>query len=133
MLSIGFSNPWGFPIDALWTVGAELNGTNYGLGGFLSTTIPSGNSIQKMSFYVPQLSGNYTLNRAYDHESFQIFGNWFSEPRIFAKEFDETLQVHGSRLVNETAIQMPTIVRYLFSSHSNLSNTSGESCSWFQV
>ncbi len=129
ILSIGFNNPSFFPMQVEWTFGAELNGTNYGLGGFLlNQTIPQGHSILRMSIFVPQLPGNYTLNRIYDHERFSVLGNAFSEPRIFSRELDESVHVHGSRLVNDAANQIPTMLVYLFSTHSNSNASAGEPC-----
>lgn len=134
ILSIGFANPSFFPIHIEWAFGAELNGTNYGLGGFLlNQTVPRGHSILRMSIFVPELPGNYTLNRIYDHESFSVLSNVFSEPRIFSRELDESAHVRGSRLVNDTAIQVPAMLVYLFSTHSNTNASAEEPCTWFAL
>jgi hypothetical protein len=110
---IGFNNP-GIPFSLDWTITAQTNITAGVIPGYLSSTIPNGKSVENMSFYVQAWNGNGTITQIFSFTKYQALGNALSDPRIFSQSYDPSSPIRDYRKVNDTAIQVPVFVAYLF-------------------
>ena len=120
MAIIGFDNP-GIPVSLDWTITAQTNITAGYIPGYLSSTIPHGNSVVNMSFYVQPWYGNGTINQIFSFTKYQAMFNTFSDPRIFAQSYDPSSSIYDYRKVNDTAIYVPVFIAYLFYTQSGYS------------
>lgn len=132
IVSVGLRNPNVFPVGIKWYVTAELNNSGPGRstvsGGLSESTILPFDNVYHMDFYIPDLRGNYTLDRVVSCERHSIFFNIFSEPRIFSSLLDYHIPVDSRTLNRTIANQMPTMLWFIFTSHSDFNSNGGSRC-----
>ncbi len=110
---LGFDNP-GIPLSLDWTVSGQTNVTAGTINGFLSSTIPHGNSVLSMTFDILSWEGNGTINQIFSFTKYQALYNAVSDLRIFAQSYDPSSPIHDYRKVNDTAMYFPVFLAYLF-------------------
>jgi hypothetical protein len=112
-IMLGFDNP-GIPISLDWTITGQSNVTAGTINGFLSSTIPHGNNVLNMTFYILSWVGNGTINQIFSFTKYQALYNTVADPRIFSQSYDPSSPIHDYRKVNDTAIYFPVFLAYLF-------------------
>jgi hypothetical protein len=131
---VGLKNPSLFPVDINWLVSIRLNATGasyYSLGGTLSDVLPGMTSrifTIPFSGFLPS-RGNITLSRVVSYERYSIFGDVFTDPRIFYISTDITTQVNASLVASSLVFGIaPQAMFEIFSSHSNLLSNKIDPC-----
>jgi hypothetical protein len=131
---VGLKNPSLFQLDINWVVSINLNvnGSSYSsFRGILSDVLPARTSrifTILFSGFLPS-RGNVTLSRVVSYERYSIFGDVFTDPRIFYISTDITTQANASLVVSTLVFDIvPYVMFEIFSSHSNWLGNNNDIC-----
>jgi len=119
-IGIGFDNPNLFAVSVYWLMSAAFDSNVTFVGGFLNTVIQPGKHVENVTINALSVpDGDHTLTSVIFYESYSVLSDVFSEPRIFSNIVPYSLSFHAPTFVNQTAVNFPGILWFMFNSHSN--------------